>query len=209
MEDTDKQIQQLTINIDESRKNLEKIIAELSANLSVKIAETAAQQKITEKIIAETAAQQKITDAKLKETAQILSNVGLNLGLVAEEFFYHSLKEKKNLGGIRFDKIEMNMKSMNKSVQDEFDIVMFNGNCIALIEIKHKVHPNDLEDLKTRKLKNFKALFPDFSDYKFYLGIGGFSIPYDIEQQANQNGMAVLRQVGETAQINDKNLVAY
>jgi hypothetical protein len=149
------------------------------------------------------------TEAKLKETAQILSNVGLNLGLVAEEFFYHSLKYKKKFGGIKFNQIELNINARNKTIQDEFDIVMFNGNSIALIEIKHKVHPNDLEDLKTRKLKNFKLLFPDFSDYKFYLGIGGFSIPKDIEEMAHKNGMAVLRQLGEVAQIDDKNLVAY
>ncbi|TAG51188.1 MAG: hypothetical protein EAZ27_13835 [Cytophagales bacterium] len=40
------------------------------------------------------------TEAQVKETSRILSNVGINLGMVAEEYFYYDLKPKMKLGNI-------------------------------------------------------------------------------------------------------------
>jgi hypothetical protein len=78
-----------------------------------------------------------------------------------------------------------------------------------LIEIKHKVHPNDIEKLKTKKVENFRVLFPEYASYKIYLGIGGMSIPQDIAELALENGIAILRQKGEIASIEAKMLKAY
>lgn len=159
--------------------------------------------------LAKTDTQLAKTDAKLKEIGIQLGNIGCNLGVVAEEFFYYTLKDKMKFGNIKFDRIYLNMFGSKKGLDDEFDIVMYNGKSIAIIEIKHKVHPNDLLKLKTNKIANFKSLFPDYADYKVYLGIGGFSVPQDIEDLAKEDGIAVLRQKGEIAEILDKNLVAY
>jgi len=129
--------------------------------------------------------------------------------ILPKEFFYYSLKKHKKFGNIQFDQIELNVHARNKKAEGEFDIVMYNGNSIALLEIKHKAHPTDIEKLKTTQIEKFKLLFPDYADYKFYLGIGGMSVPEEIEDLAHQNGIAVLRQQGELAIIDDKNLIAY
>jgi len=96
---------------------------------------------------AKTDAQLAKSELSWQETKKILSNVGINLGHVAEEFFYYALREEKKFGGIQFDEIELNVHGRNRKVQDEFDIVLYNGECIGLVEIKHKVHPADLQKL--------------------------------------------------------------
>lgn len=166
-------------------------------------------QAKTDAQMARTEAQMAKTDAKLKETAMLLGNIGVNLGLVAEEFFYYALKDSKKFGKVKFDEVDLNVSGRNKKVQDEFDIVMYNGNTIAIIEVKHKVHPNDLQKLKTSKLENFKTLYPDYAQYNYLLGIGGFSIPQDVMDQAKQEGIAILRQKGNLVVIEDKNLVLF
>ena len=179
------------------------------AKTDAQLAKTDAQLAKTDAQLAKTDAQLAKTDMKLKETSQILSNIGINLGYVAEEFFYYALEEKMKFGNIKFNNIDLNVKARNKKIQDEFDIVMYNGNSIAIIEVKHKVHPNDLQKLKTSKIENFKSLFPDYAGYKYYLGIGGMSIAQEIADMARAEGIAVLRQVGELAQVEDTALVAF
>jgi hypothetical protein len=192
----------------ESRERQDRLDAQI-AETNAQLAKTDAQLAKTDAQLAKTDAQLAETDKKLKETASILSNIGINLGHTAEEFFYYSLKNKLKLGNIKFDEISLNVNRETKKLQDEFDIVMYNGNCVALIEIKHKVHPNDIEKLKTKKIENFKILFPQYKNYKVYLGIGGMSVPKDIAEMALSQGIAVLRQKGEIASIEAENLKVY
>jgi len=170
---------------------------------------TDAQLAQTDAQLAKTDAQLAKTDLKLKETAQHLSNIGVNLGHVAEEFFYYALKNKPELGNVKFDSIALNVFSNNRKLQDEFDIVLYNGDAIGIVEVKHKVHPKDIEKLKTTKLGNFRQLFPQYAGHRFYLGIGGSSIPSMVADMAKADGIAVLRQKGDVAEIEADNLVAY
>lgn len=209
----------LASSIKESNERSVKIDAQL-AKTDAQLAKTDAQLAKTDAKLEKTIDQIALShakydarstkaDAKLKDISIRLGNMGVNLGVVAEEFFYYSLKDKMKLGKIKFNEISFNLKGKNKYVEDEFDIVMINGKSVALIEIKLKVHPNDIETLKSKKVQNFKSLFQDYANYHIFLGIGGYSIPIEIENLAQANGIAVLRQKGEIAEIVDNKLVAY
>ncbi len=143
------------------------------------------------------------TDAQLAKTERILSGIGINLGHAAEEFFSNSLQKNKKLGKVKFDAVALQLKGHKGKVQDEFDVVMYNGNSVGLVEVKHKVHPADVEQLITRKLANFKALFPQYAESVFYLGIAGMSIPQEVSDMAEAEGLAVLRQVGDVLTMNE------
>lgn len=158
---------------------------------------------------AKTDAQLAKTDAQLAKTDAKLWGLGLNIGLAAEEIFYDVLKENLVIGNVKFDSIERNVKSSYKKTQDEFDLVLYNGDSIGIVEIKHKVHPNDLETLKIKKTENFRILFPMYKDYKIYLALGGMSIPEVVQTSAAALGIAILKPKGNVAQIVSKNLVAY
>jgi hypothetical protein len=163
----------------------------------------------------ETEAQLKKTDAQLAlnaiqlaETKRILSGIGINIGEAAEDFFENSLQENKVLGNVRFDSIAFGLHSQKGKVQDEFDIVMYNGDSVAIIEVKHKAHSADLENLLTKKLQNFRTLFPRFADMHCYLGLAAMRFPKKLAEQAEEAGVAVLRQKGDVLVMN-KNLRAF
>ncbi len=165
--------------------------------------ETDAQLKRTDAQLASFIARQEKGETQLAETKRILSGIGINLGDAAEEFFASSLQKNKKLGKVKFDAVALQLKAHKGKVQDEFDVVMYNGNSVGLVEVKHKVHPADVEQLITRKLPNFKALFPAYSNADFYLGIAGMSIPKEVIEMAENKGIAVLRQVGNVLAMNE------
>ena len=185
-------------------------IKQILKELSISQKETDAKFKETDAKFKETDAQMARTDAKLNKASELLGNIGRNNGAVAEEYFYYSMEEKMEMGGIRYDVIKQNIHAMNRQqLEDEFDIVLYNGNSIGLIEVKHKVHPSDINKLITKKATNFRLLFTDYKGYKIYLGIAGFSIPEEVAEIAQDNGVAVLRQKGDLLVMNDSNLKVY
>ena len=170
--------------------------------------ETEVQLKKTDAQLARTDAQLALNAIQLAETKRILSGIGINIGEAAEDFFENSLQENKVLGNVRFDSIAFGLHSQKGKVQDEFDIVMYNGNSVAIIEVKHKAHPADLENLLTKKLHNFRTLFPRFADMHCYLGLAAMRFPKKLAEQAEKAGVAVLRQKGDVMVMN-KNLRAF
>jgi hypothetical protein len=99
----------------------------------------------TDAQLAKTDQQLAKTDAQLAKTERILSGIGINLGHAAEEFFANSLQKNKKLGKVKFDAVALQLKGHKGKVQDEFDVVMYNGNSVGLVEVKHKVHPSDVD----------------------------------------------------------------
>lgn len=178
------------------------------AKTDAQLAKTDIQLSKTDAQLALLIAQQKEGELQLAETKRILSGIGINLGDVAEDFFGNTLQEKKKLGDIQFDAVALQLKAHKGKVQDEFDIVMYNGHAIGLVEVKHKVHPSDIEKLVSAKLPNFRKLFPQYADFDFYLGIAGMSIPNTAADLAEKSGLAVLRQKGDVLQMNT-NLKAF
>jgi hypothetical protein len=178
------------------------------AKTDAQLAKTDIQLAKTDAQLALLIAQQKEGELQLAETKRILSGIGINLGDVAEDFFGNTLQEKKMLGDIQFDAVALQLKAHKGKVQDEFDIVMYNGHAIGLVEVKHKVHPSDIEKLVSTKLPNFRKLFPQYADFDFYLGIAGMSIPNTAADLAEKAGLAVLRQKGDVLLMNT-NLKAF
>jgi len=157
-------------------------LKELVAGLAVsqaktdeQLAKTDAQIAKTEALMAETTAQMKSTDETLKRMGIHLGGITDNIGMTTEEYFYNSLYDNPKLGKINFDSISKNIHTKTKRLEDEYDIVMYNGDCIALIECKYKAHENDVRKLIDKKVGNFRILYPDFKDYSIYLGIASFS----------------------------------
>jgi hypothetical protein len=171
--------------------------------------ELSISQKETDAKFKETEAQMAETNSTLKKIGVLSGNTAQNLGFVTEDYFYNSLSDKMKFGGIKYDKISKNIHTVSKKLEDEFDVVMYNGNSIALIECKYKAHKSDVEKLMTKKVENFRLLHPDFANYKIYLGIGSFGFYDELETFAKENGVAILKQKGEITEIDDKNLKVY
>jgi hypothetical protein len=176
-------------------------ISETNKELSKAHQEFKEEQKALQVAQQKTDEQLKETDRKLQKVSDMLGGIGQNQGDVAEEFFFNSLVDDPHLGGIHFDDISKNESKRRGKLQEEYDIVMTNGNAIGIVEVKYKAHENDLGKLE-RKMRNFKTLFPWFNNYKLYGAIASFHINDDAKKEALERGFFVLQRKGEVVQTN-------
>jgi hypothetical protein len=154
------------------------------------------QMKRTDEQMKRTVEQMKRTDEKLERIGINLASIGQNQGDVAEEFFFNSLANDAHLGAIHFDDVEKNGHKRRGKTEEEYDIIMTNGNAIGIVEVKYKAHTNDLDKLD-RKMRNFKQLFPWFKNYKQYGAIASFHINEDAKKEALRRGYFVLQRSGD------------
>ena len=191
------------------KAGIDKEMKDMYAATLALFAEGAIRSKEIDAKFLETEAQMKRTDATLERVGIRLGNISDNNGSNAEDYFFNSLEVNPELGGIGYDTILKNFTPKSKRGQGEFDIVMLNGENIALIECKYKAHKSDVEKLITKQVDSFKKLFPIYAKHKFYLGIASFSFYPKLEEFAKQNGVAILKQKGDVVEIEADNLKAY
>jgi hypothetical protein len=67
---------------------------------------------------------------------------------------------------------------------------------LGIVEVKYKVHENDLDKLD-RKMQNFKKLFPIYQSYKQYGAIASFHINDTAKREALRRGYFVLQRSGD------------
>ncbi len=143
---------------------------------------------------------------RIKKLEELVGNIGNNQGDVAEEYFVNSLYDSLELAGMHFDTLLKNVGMRQKGIRDEFDILLVNGESVALIEVKYKVHPNILERLP-KKIAHLKQM-PQYKNYKVYAGIAGFFIPDEVIKEANKRGYFVLQRKGDVVVTYADHLVA-
>lgn len=167
------------------------------AKTDEQLAKTDAQLAQTDAQLAKTDAQLARTDAKLDRLAEMYGGVGNNQGKVAEEFYFNSLKKAPVLGGIHFDLIEKNVTRHLANIEEEYDLLLINGEDVFIIEVKYRVHPNDIERLVERKAVNFRKLYPEYADYRHHLALATFAIEDNVRDLALQQGVTILQRRGE------------
>lgn len=179
---------------------IEQMIERLVASQERTDAHQAKTDQEIDKLVAsqaKTDAQLAKTDAKLNRLAEMYGGVGNNQGAVAEEFYFNSLSANPELNGIQFDFVDKNITRNQHGVEDEFDIVMVNGEDVFVIEVKYKAHEQDLERLLKKKAVNFRKLFPMYSQYRHHYGLATFHIHDQLKDQALSSGGTVLQRKGD------------
>ena len=172
--------------------------------------ETEARFKETDAKVRAMASRVDETSASVREVSKQLGGIGNSNGYFAEQFFAHSLREKKTMGGVQFDEVEVNLKHKRKGIIDEFDIVMYNGDSIAIVEVKYVAAVGDLKNLIEKKVPNFKYLYPEYAGYKIYLGLAGLSFENDlVKKQGTEAGVAILEAKGDHAEITADNMKVF
>ena len=181
---------------DNELKALVESLAVAQNHTDEQIASLVIAQDRTDGQIAGLAVAQQETTRKLDKLGELYGNVGQNQVDVAEEFFLNSLLKDNHLGSIHFDDVVKNMEKHRGQIQEEYDLVMTNGEAIGIVEVKYKAHTNDLDKLD-RKMKHFKKLFPIYQNYKQYGAIASFHIIDDAKKEALRRGYFVLQRSGD------------
>jgi hypothetical protein len=171
--------------------------------------ENAQLMKEVKQIQKETSIQMQDTDRRMKELQKTVGGITNNQGSFAEEYFFNSFeKGKKNFFGEKFDEIEKNLKNHWQELKDEYDIVLYNHASVAIIEVKYKAHTNDIPTV-LKKAETFRILFPNYTDFKLYLGLASMSFYPELERECIENGIAVIKQVGDKVIVNDMNVKVF
>ena len=83
-----------------------------------------------------------------------------------------------------------------KSGWNEFDIVMYNGDSVGIIEAKNRANPKYLQVEK--QIRNFKEQFPEFQGYKIFYGVATMSTKNnDLFDFCKSKGLFLLCQNGD------------
>jgi cobalamin biosynthesis protein CobT len=145
-------------------------------------------------------------DRRMKEIQETVGGWSNSHGKFAEDYFFNSFEQgQRNFFGEKFDEIEKNIKGFKKDFKDEYDILLINGCSLGIVEVKFKARKKDVEKVM-RKAETFRVNFPEYKNHKIYLGLATMVSEPEIEQDCINQGIAVIKQVGDNVVINDENL---
>jgi len=184
-----------------SMEELREIVAETSRSIAELKAELREIALIGDKRSAE-------ADRRLEKLEKLYGGVSENIGRHAEEFFQNALTKTLTFGGIKFDKVIPNL-AVTGSDNCEFDIALVNCDSIALMEAKNRIHTEFVNELATKKLAQFRKFFPEYGNYHVYLGVAGFSFDKTVYAEAKKYGVGVVRQDGDSVQVDAGCLKVY
>jgi predicted ATP-grasp superfamily ATP-dependent carboligase len=173
-------------------------LKELVASLAVESKKTDEQLKKTDEQLKRTDEQLEKLTRKVDRIGTLVGNIANNQGDVAEEYFVNSLRHRLKIGEMEFDYLIPNYVIEGKKIRDEFDILLVNGESVAIIEVKYKVHPSDVEKL-AGKIANLKRL-PQYRGYRVYAGVAGFHVSDAARQRALERGYFVLQRRGKVVE---------
>ena len=143
------------------------------------------------------------SERKLDSVSKQLGGIGMNNGAYFEEIIFSSLYEKRTLGGLYYENIARNVFDINGDT--EYDILMINGEAVAIIEVKYRAHPNDIEKVLAQKPAVFRRGFPGLKDHRLYLGLASGSTYKALVEEAKNAGIFLLRPKGDSHEVlNDK-----
>ena len=204
-------------NIERSSKEFDQSLEKSRAEFDQKFEKSRADadrraaefdQKI-EKSRAEAAKEYKELREIVKQTNRQLGGMGNSNGDAAQEFFYNSLNRRKALFGEKFDLvIEQESRKSIVGFEAEYDIIMFNGRSVCIVEVKYKADEGDIQSV-LRKIITFRVNFPEHKDKKIFLALAGMSFHKNTEKACKDNGIAIIKQVGDTIEVYDENLKTF
>ncbi|MCL2155447.1 MAG: hypothetical protein FWH53_07280 [Leptospirales bacterium] len=140
------------------------------------------------------------------ENSKTIGSIGNNNGEFAEEYFQSAFRKNPRLNGETYNEVITNLQPIEYN--DDYDIFLSNEKSVAIIEIKYSVRTDDIGKL-LKKAENFRKFLHRYNDRKLYLGIASLSFRKITEKNIINQGIAVIKQVGDKMVVHDKNLKVF
>ena len=126
--------------------------------------------------------------------------------------FDRKLEQSQAVSALEMQKIRElqaeTAKQTKKGFEDEYDILLFNGQAVCIVEVKYKADSNDVQQV-LRKERTFRANFPEHNHKKLYLALASRSFHPLTEKACKDNGIVIMKQFGDTITIYDENLKTF
>ena len=147
------------------------------------------------------------TDKKFQDTQKLVKNLSLELGgigksngQIAEDFFYSALAANMKIGKLQFDYIDRGLHRKRKTTEGEYDIILYNDYKVLVVEVKYNFKKSYLQKFY-KNLKNFRKLFPEYSQFKLYGAIAGMTFADETIEDATEFGFYILTQNNQEVKI--------
>jgi len=146
------------------------------------------------------------SDQRTKKLEELMGSWANNHGQFAEEYFANACENGElDFFGETFDDFDKNVKGIKKDYKDEYDILLTNGKAVGIIEVKFKAHEKDIPKI-LRKAQTFRVNFPEYQNHQIYLGLATMAFYPELEQECVNNGIAIVKQVGDIMVITDEHM---
>ena len=126
----------------------------------------------------------------LKEYGGFINNQGKQ----AEEFFIEALRKLElKVADLEFDDITANVSRQRRDGGIELDALLTNGELVAFLEVKTRLHRNDIEDIYHRRIPAFRKFMREFHDKELVVLVAGHSVNADALKRAQDYGFICLK----------------
>ena len=147
------------------------------------------------------------TGRQIRELNDKFNGISKSNGLFAEEYFFNSFNEgNRTFLGETYDSIKKNLKGTESN--DEYDIVFINGKSVCIVEIKYRARLDDIPKIIS-KANTFRINFPNYHNHRVYFAMASMMFNQRIEDECKNEGIAVIKQSGDTVTFIYDNLKAF
>ncbi|MDK2896868.1 MAG: hypothetical protein PWP04_988 [Candidatus Atribacteria bacterium] len=154
----------------------------------------------TDKRMRETDERMKETDKKIEKLSESVQALTGKWGKFVESLVVPALPKMLGERGIEVDRIFQRVRAQKEGKEMEVDILAVDTEYAVLVEAKSTLKVEDVRE-HIERLDSFKEFFPEYRDRKVAGAVAGIVIEEDADKFAYRQGLFVITQTGETAQI--------
>jgi Holliday junction resolvase-like predicted endonuclease len=221
LKETGKRFRELEKKYAKERKEREKQERQLKAEYAEERKEREKQERQLKAMYVEDRKERKKLDRQLnemyaesrKEMKALNKQVGgisNSNGEIAEEYFFNAFKAHKFFANEKYDFVQRPTRITNGNLEAEFDIILFNGKSVAIIEVKYNAKPDNISVRRLiSQVENFRTLYPNLKNHNIYLGVAALRFKEGLEQRLHRNGIASIRQIGKKMVVYDTEVKAF
>ncbi|MFN3787123.1 MAG: hypothetical protein ACK4SW_01835 [Sulfurihydrogenibium azorense] len=132
----------------------------------------------------------KQVNEQIREMNKRWGEISNKLGTIVEDIIFPAAKPVlEKYFKCEITDIHMNRKRKKDNLKDEFDVIAVSDPCktVYLIEVKATPKIDYINEFKDEKLERFKALFPEYEDYKLIPIFASLRLEDDIINYLTKN----------------------
>ena len=159
-------------------------------------------------ILQETVQLQKENAQQIKELQKTVGEWANNHEIDYEPSFYDclNLENQKYFGEWFKTSIEQSIVFKKGDVKRKYNIQLINDNSVGLLD--YVFNNCGITEL-TNKAQTYREDYPEYKTHRIYLGAIVRDLTQELEQECINEGIAVIKQVGDAVVINDTNLKVF
>lgn len=138
------------------------------------------------------------TSRTVREVCKDMGGMGQTQGRLVEEFYYQALLKAPYLGDVKFVQVRRNVEATyHDGEHAEYDLLLLNGEVVAVIEVKHRLRRDDVRKMRDVTLPKFRYFLPEHNDKMLAPAVACMTADRGAVALAHECGYAVLLPDGQ------------